>query len=93
MGVILNESPHTGQPSQRAAGFITMDNTELSHSDREFLVTAITRIEDQAMSGAVHGLQCPFLLLDIKGKHIVLVILPVSGSLPKLAVVHIWRDD
>jgi len=54
-----------------------MDNTELSHSDREFLVTAITRIEDQAMSGAVHGLQFSILLLDIKGKHIVLVILPV----------------
>jgi hypothetical protein len=45
------------------------------------------------MAGAVHRFESPFLLLDVEGEHVVFVILPVAGGLPKLAMEHIWRDN
>jgi hypothetical protein len=45
------------------------------------------------MARAIHGLESPLLLFDIKQEHVVFVILPVPGGFPKFAVVHIGRDD
>lgn len=45
------------------------------------------------MTRAVHGLQSPLLLLNIQHEHIILVVLPVSGSLPELAVIHVGRNN
>lgn len=70
-----------------------MNNAKLSHSDRQFFVTPVTAIEYEAVTRTVHRLQRPFFLLDVKGEHVVLVILPVTGGLPKLRVKHIRRDD
>ena len=70
-----------------------MDDTELCHPDRELLVTSVPRVEDDAMSWAVHWFQSPFLLVDIKREHVVFVVLPVPRGFPKFAVVHIRRDD
>ena len=70
-----------------------MDYAELCHPDREFLVASIPRIKDDAMSWTIHRFQCPFLLLDLERKHVILVVLPVPGGFPELAVVHIWGDD
>lgn len=70
-----------------------MDNSEFCHTDGQLLVAAIPGVENQAMAWAVHRLQCPFLLLDVKDEHVVFVILPMSRGLPEFAVVHIWRND
>ena len=70
-----------------------MNDTELCHPDRELLVTSVPRVKDDAMSRTIHRFQCPFLLLDIECEHVVFVVLPVSGSFPEFAVVHIRRDN
>lgn len=69
-----------------------MQNSEFGHSDREFLVAAIPRIEDKTMPGAVHGFQAPFLLLNVKSEHVVFVVLPMAGGFPELAAEHIGGD-
>ncbi len=66
-----------------------MKDTEFGHSNREFFVAAIPRIKDKTVPWAVHGFQPPFLLLDVKGEHIVFVVLPMAGGFPELAAEHV----
>lgn len=93
MRVVLYESSDTSQPSQSTRCFITVNDTEFSHTDWEFFITTIPRIEDQAMPRAVHRLECPFFLFDVKDEHVVFVVLPMAGSLPEFAVEHVGRYD
>ena len=93
MRVVLDESPHAGQARERAGRLVTVEDTELGHTDGKLLVTTVARVEDEAVTGAVHWLERPFVFLDVEGEHVVLVVLPVSGSLPELAVEHVGRDD
>jgi len=93
VGIVLHEPPHTRQASQRSACLIPVDDTELGHADGELLVTAIFRVEDEAVARAVHGFKGPLLLLDVEREHVVLVVLPVTRGLPELRVVHVGRDD
>ena len=93
MRIVLHESPHTRKTRQSTARFVAVDDTKLSHSDWKLLVAPVAGVENQTVSRTVHRLEGPLLLLDIQGKHVVLVILPVSRSLPKFAVVHVGRDD
>ena len=55
-----------------------MDDTELSHPNRQFLVTSISRVKDETVSRTVHGLERPFLLLDVEREHVIVVVLPVT---------------
>ena len=91
--VILHESPDPRQPSERARRLVPMDNTKFRHPDRELLVTPIPRVKDETMPRAVHRFQSPLLLLDIEREHVILVILPMSRSLPEFAIVHIRGDN
>lgn len=93
MRIVLNEPTHARQSSQGSRRFVSVDHTELGHTDRKLLVTPITTIEDQTVARAVHRLQRPFFFLYVKRKHIVLVVLPVAGSLPEFTVVHVRRDN
>ena len=91
--VVLDKPPHTRQARERTAGLISVHDTEFSHADRQFLVAAIAAVEDETVPRAVHGFQSPLLLLDGQREHVVLVVLPMAGRLPKLGVEHVRRDD
>ena len=93
MCIILHESPHAGETGQSARRLVPVDDTKLGHADRELLVAAVARVEDEAVAGAVHRLQRPLLLLDVEHEHVVLVVLPVAGGLPEPGVEHVRRDD
>lgn len=43
------------------------------------------------MSRAVHGFEGEGLLLCLKGKHVLAIVLPVTGGLPQLTVVDVGR--
>jgi hypothetical protein len=90
MGIILYEATNTSETGQSTRGLVTVDDTELGHANRQLLVATIPRVEDQGMAGAVHGLERPLLLLNVEGEHVIVVVLPVTGRLPELAVVHVW---
>jgi hypothetical protein len=93
MGVVLHEPTDTSETGQSTRGLVAVDDAELGHANRQLLVATIPRVEDQGMARAIHGLERPLLLLDVEGEHVIVVVLPVTRRLPKLAVVHIWRDD
>lgn len=42
---------------------------------------------------AIHGLKGESVLVDVKGEHVLTVMLPVSRSLPELAAVHVGGQD
>lgn len=91
--VVLDKTPHARQARQRTARLISVQDTELSHTDRQLLVAAIATVKDETVSRTVHGLQRPLLLLDGESKHVVLVVLPVAGRLPEFGIGHIRGDD
>lgn len=93
MGIILDESSNPSQTRQRSRSFVSVNYAEFRHANGKFFVTAVTGVEDETVTGTVHRLQGPFLLLNIKGKHAVIVVLPMTRCLPKFGIVHIGRDD
>ena len=50
-------------------------------------------VKDEAVAGAVHGLESELLLLDLEPEHVLGVVVPVARRLPQLRVVDIRRDD
>ena len=48
---------------------------------------------DQHPTGAVHGLDSEIHIVDDGGVHIVLIVVPVAGALPQLAVEHDGGGD
>jgi hypothetical protein len=42
---------------------------------------------------AVHRLESPFSLFNIKFEHVILVVSPMTGGLPNADVVHVGRLD
>jgi hypothetical protein len=41
----------------------------------------------------IHGLEAELLFLDVDEEHVLLVVLCVSGRLPQVQVVHVWRHN
>ena len=93
MRIVLDESPYAGQARERAGRLVTVEDTELGHTDGKLLVTTVARVEDEAVTGAVHWLERPFVFLDVEGEHVVLVVLPMAGRLPQFRVEHVGGDD
>src|ERR1700722_18269157 len=93
MRIILHKPSCANQASQSAGGLVAMKDTKLCQANRQLSIAAVFRIKDQTMSWTVHWFQRPLLLLDVKCKHVLLVICPVARRLPKFGMKHIWRDD
>jgi hypothetical protein len=92
MCVILNETAHSCQASQRATCLVSMDDAKLGHSYRQFFVASIARIKDQTVARTIHGLERPFFFLNIQGEHVIFIVLPVTGRFPEFGVEHVRRD-
>lgn len=45
------------------------------------------------MPWAIHGLKGESVLVDVKGEHVLTVMLPVSRSIPELAAIHVGGQD
>ena len=66
MGVVLHESSHTSQTSQRTAGLITVNDTKFSHTDNEeLLVAPMSGVKGQALAGTLRGLEDSLPLLYV----------------------------
>ena len=70
-----------------------MQYTKLGHPQGQLLVTSLSGIEDQTMSGTVHGLDSKLFLVNLHAEHVVGVVLPMTGSLPEFRVVDVGRAD
>lgn len=70
-----------------------MEDTELGETEGKLLVRAVTRVEEDTVSRAVHGLESEGVVLDLEREHVLGVVLPVSRGLPELRVEHVGRAD
>lgn len=93
MSVVLLELADTSKTTQGTRRFVSVQNTKVCNPQRKLPVTTFPVSEEYKMSWAIHGLQCPLLLLKIKSEHIVFVVGPVSRRLPDLRIKHVRRLD
>jgi hypothetical protein len=91
--VILYKPSHSSQTAQCSAGFIPVQYSEFGHPQGQFLVTSLPGVKDQTVSRTVHRLDSKLFLVNRHAKHVVGVVLPVTGSLPELRVVDVGRTD
>jgi hypothetical protein len=89
MTIILSELSYSSQATESTRSLVSVQGTEVGETHGKFTVTTLTVVENEEVGRAVHGLEGPLALLDIKLKHIVLVVLPVTGSLPDINIVHV----
>lgn len=57
MGIILLEATHTGQAVERTRELVAVQHAEICKAQRQLAPTAATRLEHNAVAGAVHGLE------------------------------------
>lgn len=93
VSIVLLETTDTGQTAEGSRGFVTVKDTEIGETERELTVRTLTNTEHQAVSRTVHGLESKGILLNGEREHVLLVVLPMSRSVPQLDVIHIGRHD
>lgn len=68
-----------------------MQDSKVGNPQRQFPVTSFTVGEQDKVTRAVHRLEGPFSFLNVQFEHVILVVSPVTRSLPDAHVVHIRR--
>ena len=86
VGIILREAAHAEQAVQRTGQLVTVYQTQLADTQRQLLVGVRLSLVNQHAARAVHRLDCVILVVDDGGVHVLLVVIPVTGTLPQLAV-------
>jgi hypothetical protein len=93
VGVVLREAPHAEQPVELSGLLVPVDHAELRQAEREVAVRAGLAGEDDGAAGAVHRLDGIILVVDPGGVHVLLVVVPVAGLLPQVAVEDLRGGD
>jgi hypothetical protein len=93
MSIILTESADTSKSIQGTRKFISVEYSEVSHSDGQFFVGADLVIKHEAMSRAVHRFHSESLLLNLEKEEVLLVFGVMTRSLPELEVKHVRGND
>ena len=84
--IILCELPNPEEPVHHPAGFVAMHHAELGHAHGELTIGVLGRLVHQASAGAIHLLDRIADPVDLAEVHVLLVVVPVSTSVPKLLV-------
>ena len=87
--IILSEASYAHKTVKLAALFVAVNKSQLAYSHRQIPVRARFRLINQHSAGAVHRLNCVIGIVDNGGVHILLIVIPVTGSLPKVSI----QDD
>ena len=84
--IILGEAAHTHQAVQLAGFLMTVNDTKLTHAQRQVAVGTRLGSINQNAARAVHWFDCVVLLVNDGGVHVVFVVIPVAGGLPQASV-------
>mmetsp|Transcript_377 Transcript_377/g.1430 ORF Transcript_377/g.1430 Transcript_377/m.1430 type:complete len:244 (-) Transcript_377:1000-1731(-) len=90
VSIILLETTQASHSTERSLQFVSVQNSSLGEAHRQLTVRAFQVLEHETMSRAIHRLQAMNLVVNVELEHIVLVLVPVTGSLPQLIVEHVW---
>lgn len=89
MSVILLELANTGETAQGSGRLISVQDTKVRDSQGKLSVTSLTVAEEHKVTGAVHRLESPLPLLNVKLEHVILVVGPVARRLPDADIIHV----
>ena len=84
MRIILCEAAHSHQTMKLSWFFMTVNQSQLSHTDRKISVGTRLRLICQDSSRTVHRFDCKVFLIDHSCIHILFVMIPVSRCLPEM---------
>lgn len=93
MCIILLETTDSGETRESTVDFISVEDSEVSVSEREISVGSLDGVEHETMSGTIHGLESVFFVVIFEKEHVLLVLCPMSGDLPKLCIEEIGSND
>ena len=88
MGIVLGKAAHPHQSVHLAGFFVAVYDSQLAHPQRQIPVGAGLGFIDQNTAGAVHGFDGEIFLVDDRGVHIFLIMIPVAGGLPQMTAQH-----
>ena len=89
--IVLHEAAHAHQAMQRAGRFVAVARAEFRQTHGQVAVGAQRVVENLHVAGAVHGLDGVFAFFGGGEEHIVFVVRPVAGFLPKRFVHDLRR--
>jgi len=73
--------------------FISMEDTEVSVSEREISVGSLDGVEHETMRGAVHWLESMLFIVILQQEHVLFILVPMSRDTPELGIEEIRGDD
>ena len=91
--VVLGKAAHPHQAVELSALLMAVHQSQLAHPQGQLPVGVGRILVHQHAAGAVHGLNREILLVDHRGVHIVLVVIPMPGILPQLAAQDNGRGN
>ena len=92
VGIVLAEGADPRQAVGHAAALVAVQTAEIRVADGQIAVAVLPRAVDEAVGGAVHGLQGVLPLLDLREIHVLLVLVVVPGGLPHAHIQGLGRD-
>ena len=84
--IVLGEAPDTEQAVEGTGLLVPVHESQLPVPDRQVPVGPGLGAVYQGAAGAVHRLDAVHLVVDGRGVHVVLVVVPVTGSEPEVLV-------
>lgn len=98
MNTHLLETNDAGESGERTGELVAVEHAKVRQAERKLPVRVRAMLKDQTVPGAVHRLEAKLLsLLPLSvrllvsathGKHVVLIMLPVTRRLPQLLIVY-----
>ena len=67
---------------------MAVNQSQFTHAKGQIPVRTGLRLINQDTAGAVHGFDRKILLINHRGIHVILIVIPVAGSLPQMTVQH-----
>ena len=87
MGVVLREAAHTEESVQSTGSLVAVYRAQLSPAQGQVAVRLGTVLVEQAVEGAVHGLDLVLVALHLHGlEHVVAVEVEVARRLPQVQI-------
>ncbi len=93
VSVVLLESAHASEAGEGTGKLVAVQDTKIGHAPWQVPEVGVGVGKDLAVPRAVHGLHAVLLLLDLKHKHVLGVVAPVTRRLPEIRLVHVGGHD
>lgn len=84
--VVLREASDSEKSVKRALEFVTVNESEFAHAQRQIAITVRLALVNHNAARAVHRLYAIHFVVDDRGIHIVFIVIPVTARFPKMTV-------